>query len=721
MNNYIIINDIITDLNTFCKYRVIYKNKNSRTCYLIQLDTTKSNIKIYDIDWLENQINEGDFILNSPDNDTLEISMLSEKQNELMEKRFKIIQSVLQMSPEPLLYEKKYKARSVQTASSEHSVGQNTVYKCIRLYLQGGKTKICLAPNFGCCGGKGKERLNTLKVGRKSHLHKNDLEPDIEELANGISIDENHYSNMVKTINRTLLSKGKISIRQAYDRLKYDFYSPRNSLTGKKEVLPHYKIPTYNQFYYVVRKLRKSNVSKFLKAKDGSRSFDLKYRPVLGSASLEAVQPGFRYEIDATKPFIPLLDSTRKFSIGTATVYYVIDAFSIMIVGFYIGLDNASKKTACSALLSCIDDKKGIAQKYGIETKEDDFFVNLLPKNLTSDRGELVGELGDRVVSHLGVNVETTASYRGDMKGIVEKAFDVTEKDLLGIIPNYTIKDWKKITRGDIRNDQKPVLTINNLRNILIKHIKKHNSSEMKSYPLTKEMIADEVNPTPNNIWKWGVKNLGCDGIRPNIDYVRYVLTEEKTASITQSGIEFKGLNYSHEMYDHFTKEWFSDARANGRKKIKIHMDERNIGTILVKLDDTDEILKFIQTPRTRKQYGEITMFEYEQYLNRKKNTMTKNKDINNQTMIDHLSELNETFAEIKVKPTNSKPINTNRRYHRENENRSDRLTQSVVASNSNEINVSKMGKINVEDIRALRKQSLKRKLDKIKIHAEEV
>ena len=84
-----------------------------------------------------------------------------------------------------------------------------------------------------------------------------------------------------------------------------------------------------------------------------------------------------------------------------------------------------------------LKNKNDIAQKAGVKITDDDFLVNMLPKNLTSDWGELVGEVGDRIASQLGVNVETTASYRGDMKGIVEKAFDLTEKDLLGIIPNY--------------------------------------------------------------------------------------------------------------------------------------------------------------------------------------------------------------------------------------------------------------------------------------------
>lgn len=709
---YLLVNDIVTDVSGVLNYKIIYIDNIEKCCFLIELESTKTNIVNFGLNWLEERISAGDFILNPPNHNTVDIASLSDKQKRIMEDRYEIIESILEISSEPLLYQKKYKARAVRKVSEKFKVGQNTVYKYIRLYLQGGKTKIAMAPNLSQCGGRGKKRLCSSKPGRKSKLIKSNLLPDLGEVANGVAIDEIHYSNMVKTINRTLLSKNNLTIRQAYDQLKFDFYSPMNENIGKKQVLPHYKIPTYNQFYYVVKQLENDNPKRFLEAKEGERSFNLNYRQVLGSSSLEAIQPGFRYEIDATKPFIPLLDSTRKFSIGTATVYYVIDAFSIMIIGFYIGLDNPSKKTACSALLSCIEDKAEIAKRAGVNVSYDDFFVNILPKNLTSDRGELVGELGDRIVSQLGVNVETAASYRGDMKGIVEKAFDVTEKDLLGIIPNYTIKDWKKITRGDIRNDQYPILTINDLRTILLKHIKKHNMSAMKSYPMTKEMIADQINPTPNNIWKWGVKNLGCDGVRPNLDYARYVLTEEKTAAITPRGIEFRGLNYTTEIKDEEINGWFVNARANGRKKIKIHMDERNISTILVKIEGSNEILTFVQTSRTRRQFGDITFFEYQQYTTLKENTQVLNTDMNNQIKIDHMTELESTFDQIKDTAQKAKPISTNRRDHRAEENQKDRITQSVTVLRQNGTDTLNIPSDEVPDIRALRKRSMQRKLD---------
>lgn len=708
MDNYLIENDIVTDLTTDKEYRVLFIEHKKGICFLIELHTKKTTIKTLDTKWLTSQI-DSNYRLEPPVYVTENINELTNKQRTLMNQRFKVIESVFSTAPEPFYYDKRYKKRAIDDAVDQYDIDRASVYKYIRLYLQGGKTKIALLPNYNKCGGKGNPRINVKKPGVKSRLSRTNCNPENSDELNGVGIDDYHYDNMIQTMKRTLLGKKSCTISQAYKRMIYEFYSPYNEISDTKEVLPSYKIPTYNQFYYLVKKEEKIAPIKFLEAKEGQRNFMLKYRAVLGSSSLEAYQPGFRYEIDATKPYIPLIDSKRKYSIGTATVYYVIDVFSVMIVGFYVGLDNASKKTACSALLSCIEDKSEIARNAGIDVADEDFCVNILPKNLTADRGELVGELGDRIASQLGVNLETTASYRGDMKGIVEKAFDVTEKDLLGVIPNFNLKNWKDKTRGNIGNEKYPVLTINDLRTIFLKHIKKHNKSHMKSYPMTKAMIADKLNPTPNNVWKWGVKNLGCDGIRTDLEYARYVLSEEKTAAITQSGIEYQGLCYTSKVYDQRVDEAFVRARSKGREKIKIHMDERNIGTVLVKLDDTKEIIEFVLTSKSQRQFGNITLFEYVNYIERKKDTQTQYTDINNQVMVDCMGEMEDTIQLAKQASKGSKPISKDKRKNREIENQIDRLTQSVIVSENNERGNYKD---NLLDLKLLRKKAAQNKLN---------
>ncbi len=719
MDSYLLENDIINNVYDDVSYRIIHKDINNKIIFLIELDTIKTHFISFNFTELEEKLNAGDYCLESPSHDIFASHSITKKQKVNMESRYKILENILEISPIPLIFQNKYKSRAVKLVTERFQINPTLAYKIIRLYFQGGKTKISLLPTWNKCGGKGKKRYSTKKVGRKNNRFENNISPMLGEKANGVVISEELHKNIVTTVKRTLLSKKKYTYKQAYNMLLYDFFSPVNKDTGQKEILPDFKIPTYNQFYYAVKQMEKHNSIKFLEARDSQRKFDLNFRPVLGCSSLEAIQPGYRYEIDATKPFIPLLDSTRTFAIGTATVYYVIDAFSIMIVGFYIGLDNPSKKTACSALLSCIEDKKETAKKYGIETDEDDFFVNLLPKNLTSDRGEIVGELGDRVVAQLGVNVETTASYRGDMKGIVEKAFDVTEKDLLGTIPNYTIKDWKKITRGDIRNDQYPVLTINDLRKVFLRHIKKHNKSAMKSYPMTKEMIADKLNPSPNEIWKWGVKNRGCDGIRPDLDFTRYILTEEKNGSITPRGVCYKDIYYTSANNDENILGWYSNARANGRSKIKIHMDERDISRILVLEESTKEIMTFIHTSRSQQQYGDISLHEYELYQHRKKNTSTLNLDNNNQNQIDYMDESNKDFKEITNKMRLGKPVKSNKREHRAEENAKDRSCQSVIPDYS--IEEKKITNLDEKamDIKQIRKHVFESKLANYKKNKE--
>ncbi len=49
--------------------------------------------------------------------------------------------------------------------------------------------------------------------------------------------------------------------------------------------------------------------------------------------------PGSRYEIDATIADVYLLSADRQRVIGRPTLYVVVDVFSRMVAGFYIGLE----------------------------------------------------------------------------------------------------------------------------------------------------------------------------------------------------------------------------------------------------------------------------------------------------------------------------------------------------------------------------------------------
>ncbi|MCO4191405.1 transposase, partial [Proteus terrae] len=76
-------------------------------------------------------------------------------------------------------------------------------------------------------------------------------------------------------------------------------------------------------------------------------------RPLSSTATSQALGPGSRYEIDATIADIYLVDHhDRQKIIGRPTLYIVIDVFSRMITGFYIGFENPSYVVAMQAFVN---------------------------------------------------------------------------------------------------------------------------------------------------------------------------------------------------------------------------------------------------------------------------------------------------------------------------------------------------------------------------------
>lgn len=706
MLNNLLENDILIDNGDLVKYRLLYIDLRQDKCILIKLNTDKLNISIHVFSDITQLILNDEWSIEFLEDTPFE-DQLSKAQVNVLEERWQIILQIINKCPEPDIFNKRYRRKIIIDTARKNSVSDVYIYKILRLYLQGGKIKNALIPKYSNIGI---DNQTSKKVGRKNHAIKNNLYPELGKEAEGITITGTHLENIRKTINRTLLSKNNLTITKAYERLLTDYYSVKDKSTGIKSAIPFYKIPTVRQFTYQLEKLQSENLIDYTIKKDGQRAFNLQKRQLLSDTLVDSHQPGFRFEIDATIPFIPLLDSTRTKPIGTATIYYVIDTFTKMIVGFYVGLDKASKKTASSALLSCIENKVEMARRYGVDISEDDWFVDALPKNLTADRGEFLGELGDRISSQLKFNVENTGSYRGDMKGNVEKAFDITEKDFLGILPSYQIKKWTDKKRGDIDEDKHAVLTIGDLRKIIIRKIVEHNNKEMPNYSATKEMISAGIVLSPNNIWRWSVENIGCDVVRVTDKmFAKYVLTMEMTASITQHGVKLKDFYYSSK--ESFVADWFVDARINGRTKIKVHVDERDMSTILIKLNNSSKITEFKQTDKSLRQYGNITLFEFNEYMNMKKTTKTLNIDTANTSRIQYNDDV-DVFISQAVKETKRQRVDTNdssknKRANRKIENELDRVSQSVTFSDSDDyeeigtaVNEAPQGKKALEEIR---------------------
>jgi hypothetical protein len=134
--------------------------------------------------------------------------------------------------------------------------------------------------------------------------------------------------------------------------------------------------------------------------------------------------PCHRFEIDATIADIYLVSRfNRHWIIGRPVVYVVVDVFSALIVGLFVGLEGPSWNGARHALFNAFTDKQAYCAAHGVEIRPEEWPCHHLPQEIMADRGEMLGAAAEGMVSGLHINLAIAPSFRPDWKSVVESRF----------------------------------------------------------------------------------------------------------------------------------------------------------------------------------------------------------------------------------------------------------------------------------------------------------
>lgn len=206
----------------------------------------------------------------------------------------------------------------------------------------------------------------------------------------------------------------KLSLRMAYEKTCKEELARvvvRDGIVGFVE-LPPAGLPTYGQFQYeFTRYKREKGPEAALKAREGERAFELKYREVLSDTTGLSQGPGAVYMVDAWLADVYLVSSILPGKvIGRPIVYILIDVFSHAVVGVGAGLEGPSWVGAMLALSNTASDKAAFCREYGIRIDTDEWPSHHLPHVLLADRGELEGHNADHLVRSL---VHNKAAFSG--------------------------------------------------------------------------------------------------------------------------------------------------------------------------------------------------------------------------------------------------------------------------------------------------------------------
>lgn len=564
-------NMVIRNKNSDKKERILWINRNDNLCYTIDINSNTVVTGRRKVSDILQDIENGIFEI-IEEKSSFKMSGDVEKYTNHMEKRHKLVKDLIRDSNIPDIFVKNKRRKIILEVAKNHESSESYLRKLLVKYWQRGMTKYSLLPDWANIGkSKCKDPSELKKLGRKSIALKHGNAKDgvnvgfFTQEAIKISIQGFYYLHKLRTI------------KDAYMWMLTTFFTipiiENDELVDS--IMPADEIPTIEQYYYWFNKIIDEDEA--IRKRLGDKEYLLNHRELLSDSNYEVLGPGERYQIDSTKGNIYLVNAIdQKKVIGRPVIYLAVDVFSRMITGIHISIDDPSWEGMATLLYNCFEDKVEYCKRYGIDIAEEDWPVYGIPQIILADRGEAIGGAVENSIKNLEIEIENTSSYRGDMKGIVEKFFDLFDQYTKSKLPGVIVSDHRK--RGEPDYKKNSLLTLSKFTEIMILVTMTLNKRVMDKYPLTADMIRDNVPPIPIELWNWGNnKKTGALRVPPK-DLMTYSLLRKGRASITEKGLVFNKVIYLPN--DVFNPMSFSKARQNGREGIDVYFDPRNIEKI---------------------------------------------------------------------------------------------------------------------------------------------
>ena len=345
--------------------------------------------------------------------------------------------------------------------------------------------------------------------------------------------------NMRWGLNKFFYNHNKNSLTTAYTLLLQAKYCDES---GK--VLPEH--PSINQFRYFEKKYRKRQ--NYYISRNGLKDYQKNHRPLLGDGIQEFASHVGVGMLDATVCDIYLVNDAGEL-IGRPILTACIDAFSGLCCGYSLSWEGGTYSLR-GLMLNVLGDKQEHCKKYGIFIQKEDWNCNRLPATLVTDMGSEYVSSTFEQIAELGVTLINLPAYRPELKGSVEKFFDLVQGYFKPILKGKGIiePDFKQRGSHDYRKDA--CLTLYQFEQILLRCILFYNSKRIiENYPFTEDMLQERVLPTSCSIWDYGLKQASADLLDITSEELILTLLPRTEGRFTRQGLKVNGMRYRHDNY----------------------------------------------------------------------------------------------------------------------------------------------------------------------------
>ena len=356
-------------------------------------------------------------------------------------------------------------------------------------------------------------------------------------------------------VNKKELSADEKNIRWALN--KYYYTRHQNTLNTvytlmlkekycdeKGVLLKEY--PSFYQFRYFYRQHKK--LQNYYISRSGIKNYQRNNRPLLGDGFHSfAHSVGFGL-LDSTVCDIYLVNDSGSI-IGRPILTACVDGYSSLCCGYSLSWEGGVYSLR-SLMTNIIADKTALCKKYGIDIAPDDWTCNKLPATLVTDMGKEYASTNFEQITDLGVTVVNLPPYRPELKGVVEKFFDVVQNLYKPHLKGKGVitPDFQERGAKDYRKEA--CLTMAEFEKIIVKCILYYNTRRViEKFPYTEDMLSNGVKPYANCIWNYAVNQTGTNLIPIDYDTLILTLLPRTSGRFTRKGLVVNGLRYKNDNY----------------------------------------------------------------------------------------------------------------------------------------------------------------------------
>lgn len=349
-------------------------------------------------------------------------------------------------------------------------------------------------------------------------------------------------------LNKFFYTKHQNTITTAYTMMLKEKYTD-----AEGNLLPH---PSIYQFRYFYKKTK--NLQNFYISREGMKKYQRNKRPLLGEGVQEFASNVGVGMLDSTICDIYLVNDRGEL-IGRPVLTACIDAYSSLCCGYSLGWEGGTYSLR-GLMLNVVTDKVAHCRKHGIDITEKEWDCKELPGTLVTDKGSEYASENFEQLTDMGVSIINLPSYRPELKGSVEKFFDLVQSTYKPYLKGKGViePDFQERGSHDYRKDA--CLTLEQFAKILLYCIIYYNTKRaLESFPFTNEMLGENIKPYASEIWNYGKEEIGANLIKVSVQELIMCLLPRTSGRFTRSGLKVNKLRYRH---DNYTEKYLSGGEA---------------------------------------------------------------------------------------------------------------------------------------------------------------